>query len=282
MKIARCIYRDAGVWGLVDDRTLQVLDGAGDFGQALALASARNRFGTQGKLKEIPVEDVRWLPPVLASTKIICAGINYADHAAEMNRQVIPHPPVFARFADSFVGHDEPVILPRVSDSFDYEAELAVVIGRAGRHIQESSAMDHVGGYTCMAENSVRDFQKHTTQVTPGKNFDRSGSLGPWIVTSDAISDPTKFTVTGRLNGEVVQQAGVHELICSVARLVAYVSTFTLLRPGDVIATGTPAGVGSSRKPPLFMKPDDVFEVAIDGIGCLRNRVQQEQRNSGE
>lgn len=277
MKITRCVLDDTDGWALVGEHSLRMLHGAEDFGQAIALASATDESRAQSIGDAVPLESVRWLPPVLASTKIICAGVNYAKHAAEMDRQALQYPSMFVRFADSFVGHGEPVIRPRVTDSFDYEAEFVVVIGRTGRHIPEHVALDYVGGYTCMAENSARDYQKHNAQVTPGKNFDRSGSMGPWIVTSATIPDPGTLVVTGRLNGGIVQQAGVCELVCPVARLIAYVSTFTTLRPGDMIATGTPEGVGASRKPPRFMQAGDVFEVDIEEIGCLRNHVELEQ-----
>lgn len=270
MRIARCSYGDSIAWCVVTDEEVRLLDGVAEFSQALAV-------GPASKSRPVPIDKVRWLPPVQASTKIICAGINYARHAAEMRRQTAAYPSMFVRFADSFVGHDEAVVQPWVTESFDYEAELAVVIGRAGRHISEHAAMEYVGGYTCMAENSVRDFQKHNAQVTPGKNFDRSGSMGPWITTSDTVTDPRALQVAGRLNGAVVQKASVDELITPIARLIAYVSTFTALRPGDVIATGTPDGVGASKSPPRFLQPGDVFEVEIDGVGRLRNRVEREQ-----
>ena len=231
MRIARCKVDDADVWAVVGNHSLRVLQGAEDFGQAIACACGTDESRTQSIGDAIPLEFMHWLAPVLASTKIICAGVNYAKHAAEMARQGLQYPSMFVRFADSFVGHGEPVIRPRVTDSFDYEAELVVVIGRAGRHIPEDLALEYVGGYTCMAENSARDYQKHNAQVTPGKNFDRSGSLGPWIVTPQTIPDPEALVVMGRLNGGIVQQAVVRELICPVARLIAYVSTFMTLRP---------------------------------------------------
>lgn len=219
---------------------------------------------------------LRLLPPVPAPPKILCVGLNYGRHVAEAGRELPAHPSMFARFADSFVGHEAPVWKPRLSDKFDYEGELAVVIGRAGRHIAARDALSHVAGYTCMAENSVRDFQKHNAQVTPGKNFERSGAIGPWLVTADEVGDPARLQVITRLNGTVMQQGDVSDLIFPIPELIAYISAFTPLSPGDVIATGTPEGVGSSRKPPRFLAVGDTLEVEIPGIGTLVNTVADE------
>ena len=219
---------------------------------------------------------LRLLPPVPAPRKILCVGLNYGRHVAEAGRELPAHPSMFARFADSFVGHEAPVWKPRLSDKFDYEGELAVVIGRAGRHIAARDARSHVAGYTCMAENSVRDFQKHNAQVTPGKNFERSGAIGPWLVTADEVGDPARLQVITRLNGTVMQQGDVSDLIFPIPELIAYISAFTPLSPGDVIATGTPEGVGSSRKPPRFLAVGDTLEVEIPGIGTLVNTVADE------
>ncbi len=224
----------------------------------------------------MPLAGLRLLPPVVAPRKILCVGLNYGRHVAEAGRELPAHPSLFARFADSFVGHGEAVWKPQASDRFDYEAELAVVIGRGGRHIAARDALAHVAGYTCMAENSVRDFQKHNAQVTPGKNFERSGALGPWLVTADEIGDPARLEVISRLNGEVMQHGQVSDLIFPIPELIAYISSFTRLSPGDVIATGTPEGVGSSRKPPRFMSAGDTLEVEIPGIGTLVNTVADE------
>jgi 2-keto-4-pentenoate hydratase/2-oxohepta-3-ene-1,7-dioic acid hydratase in catechol pathway len=219
---------------------------------------------------------LRLLPPVPAPRKILCVGLNYGRHVAEAGRELPAHPSMFARFADSFVGHEAPVWKPRLSDKFDYEGELAVVIGRAGRHIAARDALSHVAGYTCMAENSVRDFQKHNAQVTPGKNFERSGAIGPWLITADEVGDPARLQVITRLNGTVMQQGDVSDLIFPIPELIAYISAFTPLSPGDVIATGTPEGVGSSRKPPRFLAVGDTLEVEIPGIGTLVNTVADE------
>lgn len=187
------------------------------------------------------------------------------------------NPSVFTRYPSSFVGQDDDVLRPRESEQFDYEAELAVVIGRGGRRIRESQAMDHVAGYSCMAENSVRDWQRHSAQATPGKNFFHSGAFGPWLVTPDEVGDIGQLQIIGRLNQEVVQRDTLDQLIFKVPRLIAYLSTFTELVPGDVIATGTPAGVGLSRKPQRWLRPGDVFEVEITGLGTLRNTVADDK-----
>ncbi len=226
--------------------------------------------------ERVPVDSVRWQPPIPQPGKILCVGINYASHGAETDRAAVPHPSLFIRFADSLVGHDNAVLAPRNSTQFDYEAELAVVIGRHARHLRPEEARSVVLGYACFAENSVRDYQKHAAQVTAGKNFHASGGWGPWIVTADEIDDVQALEVVGRLNGREMQRDSIAHLIHSIDKLVAYVSEFTPLAPGDVIATGTPAGVGAARKPPVFMSPGDVLEVEITSLGVLRLPVAAE------
>ncbi|OWT76911.1 MULTISPECIES: fumarylacetoacetate hydrolase family protein [unclassified Achromobacter] len=298
MRIAR--YAQAGVtgWGLVEDDQVTndrvandrvtndwvandrvtnyrviPLPGATDFAQALAAARNGN---LQGRGATLPAAGLQLLPPVLPDTKIICVGLNYRKHAQEVARDSGGHPSVFPRFPDTFVGHGEPVLRSPVSAELDYEAELAVVIGKPARYVDEADAMDYVGGYTCMAENSVRDYQMHNRQATPGKNFLRSGALGPWIVTPDVMPALASVRVAGRLNGEQVQDATLDDLVFSIPQLISYLSQFTLLRPGDIIATGTPEGVGMSRKPPRYLRAGDRFEVEIAGIGVLANPVQDE------
>jgi 2-keto-4-pentenoate hydratase/2-oxohepta-3-ene-1,7-dioic acid hydratase in catechol pathway len=219
--------------------------------------------------------DVKWLPVIPNPEKILCAGINYRSHAAETGRELPKQPSMFIRLANTLTGHEGEMIRPSVSQSFDFEGELAVVIGRPGRHIPVERALDHVAGYTCFVDGSVRDYQKFS--VTSGKNFPATGPLGPWIVTTDEIADPARLTLTTRLNGQEVQKSGTDLLIYSVPQIIAFCSDFTPLLPGDVIATGTPEGVGHRRNPPLWMKPGDVLEVEISGIGTLRNRVVDEK-----
>ena len=183
---------------------------------------------------------------------------------------------LFIRLTDTLLGHRQPVLKPTVSDHLDFEGELALVIGKGGRAISEADALSHVAGYTCFNDVSVRDWQRHTGQITPGKNFPASGPLGPWLVTADEIPDPARLTLTTRLNGEVVQNAPTDDLIFTVPVIIAYVSAFTPLAPGDVISTGTPGGVGFRRDPPLWMKDGDTIEVDISGIGTLSNPVVNE------
>ncbi|MEZ5649876.1 MAG: fumarylacetoacetate hydrolase family protein [Burkholderiaceae bacterium] len=217
-----------------------------------------------------------WLPPVTDPDKILCVGLNYRLHAQEAGVGIPKYPSMFVRFPASQVGHETTTVAPRASEQYDFEAELAVVIGRGGWHIDAADAMAHVAGYACFAENSVRDFQKHAAQATPGKNFHHSGAFGPWMVSADEIADPGSMRIIGRLNGEVMQDSTIGDLIFSIPELIAYASSFAELLPGDVISTGTPAGVGAARKPPVWLKPGDVFEVDIDGVGVLRNPVSAE------
>jgi len=217
---------------------------------------------------------IRFLPVIPKPGKILCAGINYRSHAAETGRELPKQPSMFIRFTDTLVGHGGELIRPKVSDNFDFEGELAVVIGKPARHITAEQALDHVAGYTCFVDGSVRDYQKFS--VTSGKNFPGTGPLGPWLVTPDEIPDPSKLTLTTRLNGTQVQLSPTDLLIYSIPQIIAFCSDFTQLSPGDVIATGTPEGVGHSRKPPLWMKPGDVLEVEITGIGTLRAHVADE------
>jgi 2-keto-4-pentenoate hydratase/2-oxohepta-3-ene-1,7-dioic acid hydratase in catechol pathway len=218
---------------------------------------------------------ITFLPVIPRPEKILCAGINYRSHAAEMSRELPKQPSMFIRFADTLVGHDGDLIRPKASDNFDFEGELALVIGRGGRNIAVDAALQHVAGYTCFVDGSVRDYQKFS--VTSGKNFPGTGPLGPWLVTRDEIPDPSRLTLTTRLNGKEVQGSGTDLLIYSIPQIIAFCSQFTALSPGDVISTGTPEGVGHSRKPPLWMKPGDTLEVEITSIGVLRAHVIDER-----
>jgi 2-keto-4-pentenoate hydratase/2-oxohepta-3-ene-1,7-dioic acid hydratase in catechol pathway len=220
--------------------------------------------------------EISWLPVIPNPGKIICVGLNYRAHIGEMKRTAEYHPVIFIRCPASQTGHLQPMICPRESDSFDYEGELAAVIGKAGRRIPESVALDHVSGWSIYNDGSVRDFQKHTHQWSPGKNFPNSGAFGPWMVTSDEIADPYKLTLITRLNGVVMQRSGINLLIFPIEALIAYISTFIELVPGDVIVSGTPGGVGSARTPPVFMCDGDTVEIEITKIGTLRNPVIKE------
>jgi 2-keto-4-pentenoate hydratase/2-oxohepta-3-ene-1,7-dioic acid hydratase in catechol pathway len=236
---------------------------------------AAMRQAVQSAQADRKLADVRLLPVIPNPDKILCAGINYRSHAAETGRELPKQPSMFIRLANTLTGHDGEMIRPSVSQQFDFEGELAVVIGRGGRHIPVDRALEHAAGYTCFVDGSVRDYQKFS--VTSGKNFPGTGPLGPWLVTTDEIPDPTKLTLTTRLNGQQVQHSGTDLLIYSVPQIIAFCSDFTTLMPGDVIATGTPDGVGHRRTPPLWMKSGDVLEVEISGIGTIRNHVIDER-----
>ncbi|WOH63253.1 fumarylacetoacetate hydrolase family protein [Bradyrhizobium sp. BWA-3-5] len=222
------------------------------------------------------LDEISFAPVISDPGKIICVGLNYRDHVEETGRTVTEKPALFARFPCSQVGHLQPLVKPKVSDDFDYEGELAVIIGAAGRHIPPARALQHAAGYACYNEGSIRDWQRHTSQFLAGKSFAESGSFGPWMVTADEIPDPSKLTLQTRLNGAVVQNTATDLLITPVPELIAYISTIFPLAPGDVIVTGTPGGVGAKRTPPLWMRPGDTVEVEISGIGILRNNVVAE------
>ena len=233
------------------------------------------RKATQGAKPDRKLSDIRFLPVIPNPGKILCAGINYRSHAAETGRELPKQPSMFARFTDTLVGHEGEMLRPTNSTNFDFEGEFTIVIGKGGRHIKPENALSHVAGYTCMVDGSVRDYQKFS--VTSGKNFPGTGPLGPWMVTTDEIPDPTKLTLMTRLNGQEVQRTGTDLLIYSCEQIIAFCSDFTLLHPGDIIATGTPEGVGHRRNPQLWMKAGDVLEVEITGIGTLRSKIVDEK-----
>jgi 2-keto-4-pentenoate hydratase/2-oxohepta-3-ene-1,7-dioic acid hydratase in catechol pathway len=242
----------------------------------LAAGEIKAAGSSSGAAPDYSLADVKILPVVPNPDKVLCVGLNYKSHVAEVDRALPDYPMIFARFADSQVGPGQPMIRPRVSQQFDYEGELAVIIGKAGRHIPREQAMTHVSGYSCFDDGSVRDFQNHTTQFTPGKNFAKSGAFGPWLVTPDEAGLPQQMTLETRLNGQVVQHASVSDLVFDVPRLIEYCSSWTELLPGDVIVTGTPSGVGAARKPPVWLNAGDVVEVEITRIGTLKNSIEDE------
>ena len=222
----------------------------------------------------IALKDVEWLPPLSAPSKSIAVGLNYVDHASETSLAVPEYPVLFNRFPSSWVGHDTDMQRPAASDEYDYEGELVVVIGKGGRHISKEKALEHVYGYSVFNDGSVRDFQMKSQQWMMGKNFDRSGSFGPYIVTPDELPEGAKgLRLVTRLNGEVLQDANTSDMIFDVATLIATVSVALELQPGDIIISGTPAGVGFTRNPPVFMKPGDLCEIEIEQIGTLTNRI---------
>lgn len=224
----------------------------------------------------LAVRDVLLLPVIPDPGKILCVGHNYESHRQETGRAKVDHPSIFLRFADTLIADRQPILRPRVSTNLDFEGELAVVIGRGGRGISEDDALAHVAGYACFNDASVRDWQWHTTQFAPGKNFPGTGAFGPKLVTPDEVGDLSDVHVVTRLNDQVVQDQPIRDMLFPIARIIAYVSTFTPLSPGDVIATGTPGGVGAKRTPPLWMRSGDRVEVSIGPVGTLTNHIVDE------
>ncbi|MDT7952148.1 MAG: fumarylacetoacetate hydrolase family protein [Acetobacteraceae bacterium] len=220
---------------------------------------------------------VTYLPPIPNPDKIICIGLNYASHILEGGRPMPEKPTIFTRWANSQVGHDQAIVRPKVSETLDFEGELAVIVGAAARHVSEPDAMAVVAGYSCYNDGSVREWQRHSSQFGPGKNFPGTGGFGPYLVTPDEAGDVTRASLVTRLNGEEMQRATIDDLVFTIPKLIAYCSTFTELAPGDVIITGTTGGVGAYRTPPVWMKPGDVVEVEISGVGLLRNTVVEER-----
>jgi len=240
--------------------------------EALASAHARLLAGAR-----IDLERARLLPPLPRPGKIICVGLNYRDHSAESGFKQPDYPTLFARFPSSLIGDGAPMVRPRLSEQLDYEGELVAVIGRGGRHIEKSKALDHVVGYSIFNDGSVRDYQMKTPQWTTGKNFDGTGPFGPCLVTADELPPGCKgLGLRTRLNGKIVQSAAIDDMVFDVATLVSVISEAMTLEAGDVIVTGTPSGVGLGRKPPLWMKPGDRIEVEIDQIGVLSNPIVEE------
>ena len=274
-------FKSAGhaTYGIqVDDHYLQpaaeFFDQYPDLVSVLAAGTQRQleMSATRSRLSVDPAH-TEALPVLPNPGKFVCVGLNYKSHVAETKRDDSKYPALFIRFADSLAANGDDGLRPAFSDRFDWEGELAVVIGRGGRDIAQERAFDHVAGYACFNDITVRDWQRHTHQWTPGKNFPGTGPLGPWLVTADEVPDVNALMLESRLNGQVMQRAPLSDLIFTIPVLIEYISRFTPLYPGDVIATGTPGGVGDRRDPPLYMKEGDVVEVEITGLGTLRNRI---------
>jgi 2-keto-4-pentenoate hydratase/2-oxohepta-3-ene-1,7-dioic acid hydratase in catechol pathway len=230
------------------------------------------------KAKAVVKGKISYLPPIPNPPKIICVGLNYRDHAAEATMKVPDHPVFFLRVPTTLVGHGQPLVCPKVSNNFDYEAELVAVIGRKGRNIPKERALGYVAGYSVFNEGSIRDFQMRTSQWTLGKNFDGSGGFGPAVVTSDELPAGAKgLKIQCRLNGQTLQSASTSDMIFDVATLVSASSEAMTLEPGDIIVTGTPSGVGFVRKPPIFMKPGDTCEIEVENVGLLVNPIKAEK-----
>lgn len=273
-------------WGAV------VGDGVIDLGKSTGHATlldfiaspdyARREALVRGKAADAKLADIRFLPVITRPEKIVLLIRNYMDHhqevvAAGLKRELSKFPPIFLRVWRSQIGHGEPIIRPRVSEQLDWEGELAVVIGKGGRHIAEQDAMSHVAGYACYNDASIREWQFHASAIAAGKNFVGTGAFGPWMVTADEIPDPDNLDLEVRLNGEVMQKSNTKMLIFKIPTIINYCSTIFDLVPGDVLVTGTPGGVGWSRKPPVFMKHGDVVEVEFEKVGLLGNPVVDER-----
>ena len=237
------------------------------------IEEARKAAGSPADYKE---SEVTWLPVIPNPGKIVCVGLNYEEHRQETGRDKTEQPALFLRLAESQVGHKQPILRPRESKNLDYEAEIAVVIGRAGRRISQKDSWNHIAGYSCYNDGSVRDWQRHTIQWTAGKNFASTGGFGPWMVTADEIPAGALLTLSCRLNGERMQHATTEQMIFKIPKLIEYISSFTTLAPGDVIVTGTPGGVGARRNPPVWMKPGDKVEIEIDKVGVLVNTIGED------
>jgi 2-keto-4-pentenoate hydratase/2-oxohepta-3-ene-1,7-dioic acid hydratase in catechol pathway len=284
MKLLSFIHQGRETWG-----ALVGTDAIVDLGKALPQYPTLTDYIASGaylkasadvanKAADVKLADITFLPVIPKPEKIVCAVRNYMDHhqevlAAGMQRELSEEPPIFLRVWRSQVAHGQPIVCPKVSASLDWEGELAVIIGKEGRNIAEADAFDHVAGYSCYNDGSIREWQFHAKQIASGKNFESTGGFGPWMVTADEIAPNQQLKLVTRLNGEVVQSSHTGHMIFSIAKLISYASAIFTLVPGDVIATGTPAGVGWSRKPAWFMKPGDVCEVEIEGIGTLVNPI---------
>jgi 2-keto-4-pentenoate hydratase/2-oxohepta-3-ene-1,7-dioic acid hydratase in catechol pathway len=282
MKLISYEHDGAETWGaLVDDRIVDLagVSGIATLAEFVGSPAFQDRESLLASASAGPsLSEVQLLPVIPRPEKIVCAVRNYMDHhqevlAAGMQRELAEFPPIFLRVWRSQVAHGQPIVRPRVSESLDWEGEVAVVIGTGGRDIPEADAWEHVAGYSAYNDASVREWQFHAKQIASGKNFEQTGAFGPWLVTADEIEPGRKLAIETRLNGEVVQSSDTGNMIFSIPWLINYASTIFTLVPGDVIVTGTPAGVGWSKKPPRFMKPGDVVEVEVEGIGVLRNPV---------
>ncbi|CAN7668701.1 fumarylacetoacetate hydrolase family protein [Pararhizobium sp. LjRoot255] len=258
--------------------------GVVDLGKRTGLPDLKTHIAARADvLGQEPIADpdyafseIRFLPTIPNPSKVLCVAINYREHGDELNIRPA-YPLLFTRFASSQTGHNELLPKPSHSEMFDYEGELAVIIGRPGHRIAEANALDHVAGYSCFNDGSVRDWQKHSSQFTPGKNFARTAGFGPWMVSANECTDPGNLTLQTRVNGEIRQRTNTSQMIFSISWLISYISQFAPLVPGDVIVTGTPKGFGSSLKPPVFLEVGDLIEVEIEGIGVLHNAVGPDQ-----
>lgn len=275
MKLVSFLRNDNASWGIWRDDG--IVDMASDAYPTLksALADLVEATAASGG-PAIDPAGVTLLAPVPDPGRILCVGLNYKTHIAETGREPPKYPMMFPRYPDSLVASGQAMIRPKASQNFDFEGELAFVIGKGGRHIAAANALDHVAGFACLNDGSIRDWQRHTTQFLTGKTFWRSGAFGPWLVTPDETGPIGELSLVTRLNGQEMQRAKLDDLLFGVPELVAYLSTIMPLQPGDVVATGTTGGVGLFRDPPLWMKPGDTVEVEIERLGTLTNSIEDE------
>ncbi len=281
MKLTSFIRDKTSGYGVVtEDGIIDLsssIEGASDIKSLLETNSmARAADYASGRSADFPVDEITFLPLIPNATKVICVAVNYLAHAREAGRTIGDCPVLFHRHAQTQVGHQQPLRVPKASEQLDFEGEIAVVIGKGGAHIQPEDALDHVAGYACYNEGSVRDWQFHVHQYSMGKNFNATGGFGPWLVTTDDIPDPDALTVTTRLNGEQMQFGEFNDVAFNIPTLISYVSRALPWCAGDVIVTGTPGGVGFKRTPPIFLTEGDVVEVEVNLVGTLINPVANE------
>lgn len=281
MKLLSFKYKEESSFGLLDENN--VIDLKNHFGsnvKSLKDLLKKEKIIIERlnlkKLNIIPIDEIDFLPLIVNPDKILCVGVNYDEHRKETKREKNNYPTIFTRFSESQVGHLKNIVVPKQSDKLDFEGELAVIIGKNGKNLSVENAMTVVAGFSCYNDATVRDWQKHSSQFTPGKNFDNTGAFGPYLVTKDEIEDIEKLNIETCLNGKLMQKSDVSKLIFSIPQLISYCSSFTTLRCGDVIITGTPGGVGDRRNPKVYLQNGDIIEVKISDIGVLKNFVIKE------
>jgi 2-keto-4-pentenoate hydratase/2-oxohepta-3-ene-1,7-dioic acid hydratase in catechol pathway len=281
MKLTSFTRNNASGYGAVTDDGIvdlsSSIEGVSDLKTLLETgrqAEAADYAGSRSA--DFPLDEVTFLPLIPNASKVICVAVNYLAHAREAGRTIGDYPVLFHRHAQTQVGHQQPLLVPKSSEQLDFEGEIAVVLGKGGAHIEPENALDHVAGYACYNEGSVRDWQFHVHQYSMGKNFNATGGFGPWLVTTDDIPDPDALTVTTRLNGEQMQFGQFNDVAFNIPTLISYVSRALPWCAGDVIVTGTPGGVGFKRQPPIFLKEGDVVEVEVNLVGTLVNTVANE------
>jgi len=274
MKLISYLHQGQVGWGMATGTGVMPLRSATYPTLLSALQGGKlEDIAAQASAPLVPLDEIQFLPVIPAPGKIFCVGHNYEEHRIETARDKTQHPLLFMRVAESQTAHLQPILLPPESTQLDYEGEIAVVIGKAGRRIREEDAWDHVAGYSAYNDGSIRDWQRHTIQFTAGKNFSGTGAFGPWLVTRGEIADGAELTLETRLNGQVMQHTTTASMIFPIPVLINYISAFTTLQPGDVIVTGTPGGVGAKRNPPVWMKSGDRVEIEVSQIGVLANTI---------